>query len=110
MLVLLAGVVIVDAKALILVNFVPRPEASGVERIQAFMRQKQDGFDSLEEVADAINSYRPHRARPGSLEGLAKNVRIGADGKYRWHWDPAFLGKGRDVMQRAERLSARAQT
>ena len=23
------------------------------------------------------------------LDGLAKNVRLGADGKYHWHWDPA---------------------
>src|SRR3546814_4295435 len=53
------------------------------------MSQKPDGFDTLEEVAAAIASYQPHRPRPRSLDGLAKNVRLATDGKYRWHWDPA---------------------
>lgn len=44
------------------------------------------------------------------LEGLAKNVRLGPDGRYRWHWDPRFLeGRERDYAQRHVRLSACAQ-
>ena len=31
-----------------------------------------DGFDSLEQVADAVTSYQPHRQRPGQLDGLKK--------------------------------------
>jgi non-heme chloroperoxidase len=38
---------------------------------------------------EAISNYQPHRKRPRTLDGLAKNVRLGADGKYHWHWDPA---------------------
>src|SRR5690606_9583400 len=41
--------------------------------------------------AVAIAAYNPHRPRPRSLEGLRKNVRHGGDGRWRWHWDPAFL-------------------
>ena len=52
--------------------------------------QRPDGFDSLDEVADAIASYQPHRSRPQNLDGLAKNVRLGEDGRYHWHWDPTF--------------------
>ena len=52
----------VDATALVMVDIAPRTEPDGVERIKAFMRQKPDGFDTLEEVADAIASYQPHRA------------------------------------------------
>ena len=33
----------------------------------------------------------PHRRRPPSLEGLARNLRQQPDGRYRWHWDPAFI-------------------
>ena len=54
------------------------------------MSQKPDGFDSLDEVAEAIASYQPHRTRPRNLDGLAKNVRLGDDGRYHWHWDPRF--------------------
>lgn len=78
-----------EASALVLVDMAPKIEPDGAQRIQDFMNQKPDGFDSLEEVAAAIASYQPHRKRPRQLDGLAKNVRLAPDGKYRWHWDPA---------------------
>jgi len=78
-----------EAAALVLVDMAPRIEPDGAQRIQDFMNQKPEGFDSLEEVAQAIASYQPHRPRPRQLDGLAKNVRLGPDGKYHWHWDPA---------------------
>ena len=94
----------VDATALVLVDVAPSIEKDGVERIAAFMNQKPEGFDSLSEVADAIASYQPHRKRPRSLDGLAKNVRIAANGKYRWHWDPRSRKTRYDLEKRQERL------
>ncbi|HZJ26113.1 MAG TPA: alpha/beta hydrolase [Acidimicrobiia bacterium] len=79
------------ASALVLVDVAPRVEASGVNRISAFMTSNLDGFDSLEEVADLIAAYNPHRPRPSNLEGLKKNLRRRADGKWMWHWDPRFV-------------------
>lgn len=79
----------IDAAALVLVDMAPKIEPEGSRKIQEFMDQKPDGFDSLEEVAEAISNYQPQRKRPRNLDGLAKNVRLGANGKYRWHWDPA---------------------
>lgn len=79
------------ARALVLVDVAPRVEPAGTQRILDFMAAAPDGFASLEEVADAIAAYNPHRKRPSSLDGLKKNVRHGADGRWRWHWDPAFL-------------------
>ena len=96
----------VDATALVMVDIAPRVEAEGVARIRAFMNRRPEGFDSLEEVADAIASYQPHRARPRSLAGLAKNVRVGDDGKYRWHWDPRFLERVIDSHKRLLRFEA----
>ncbi|MCU1504776.1 MAG: alpha/beta hydrolase fold protein [Ilumatobacteraceae bacterium] len=96
----------VDATALVLVDIAPRIDLGGVKKIQAFMGQRPDGFESLEEVADAIASYQPHRTRPRNLDGLAKNVRLGADGRYYWHWDPKFRGGNRDLAQRTARLEA----
>ena len=77
------------AKALVMVDMAPRIEPEGQKKIQEFMNQKPDGFDSLEEVAEAISNYQPHRKRPRKLDGLAKNVRLAPNGKYVWHWDPA---------------------
>jgi pimeloyl-ACP methyl ester carboxylesterase len=67
----------VDARALILVDIVPHTEPAGVARIRNFMQQKPEGFASLDEVAEAITQYRPQQTRPRSLDGLAKNVRLG---------------------------------
>src|SRR3546814_14158383 len=49
------------------------------------------GFASLEEAADAISAYNPHRPRPKDLSGLAKNLRQHEAGRWHWHWDPAFV-------------------
>jgi len=101
-----AGESHVDATALVLVDIAPNIEPEGVNNIQAFMNLKPDGFDSLEEVAQAIGTYQPHRRRPPGLDGLAKNVRLGADGKYHWHWDPLFRAGVRNLEQRTRRLEA----
>lgn len=99
----------VDATALVLVDIAPRIESQGVERITAFMSQKPEGFDSLEEVADAIAAYQPHRKRATDLRGLVKNVRLAANGKFRWHWDPRMLPDRYDMDQRQARLEACAR-
>lgn len=99
----------VDATALVLVDVAHRLEADGVGKIQAFMRQKPEGFGSLEEVADAIAGYQPHRTRPKNLAGLVKNVRLGADGKYHWHWDPRFRPGRHDITKRQLRLESCAR-
>jgi len=99
----------VDATALVLVDIAPRIEMEGIKKIDAFMYQKPEGFTTLEEVAAAIGNYQPHRKRPRNLDGLAKNVRLGADGKYRWHWDPRFRAERSSIEKRQERLEACAR-
>jgi len=79
------------AHALVLVDIVVHPEPAGVRRITSFMTAHRDGFASLEEVADAVAAYNPLRPRPASLDGLRKNVRLRADGRWYWHWDPVFM-------------------
>lgn len=81
----------VPLAALVLVDIGPKIQKSGVDRIYEFMNQKPEGFASLDEVADAVASYQPHRERPRDVSGLAKNLRQMPNGRYRWHWDPAFL-------------------
>lgn len=94
----------VNASALILVDVAPLIETEGVDKIQAFMSLKPEGFNSLEEVAQAIATYQPQRTRPKNLDGLGKNVRLGSDGRYRWHWDPRYRAGARNLQRRQERL------
>ncbi|MFV8319391.1 alpha/beta fold hydrolase [Mycobacterium sp. 23] len=89
---LLAGEIAPElASAVVLVDIVPNMEQSGANRIHAFMSDRvESGFGSLEEVADAIAEYNPHRPRPTDLDGLTTNLRRRGDRWY-WHWDPQFI-------------------
>jgi pimeloyl-ACP methyl ester carboxylesterase len=81
----------VAALGLVLVDVAPRMEEDGVDRIRAFMTSAPDGFATLDEAADAVASYLPHRRRPDDLSGLTKNLRRRHDGRWIWHWDPKFV-------------------
>ena len=85
------------ARGLVLVDVAPTMEDQGKERIGEFMRANAiTGFASLDEVADAIAAYNPHRPRPTDLSGLQKNVRLRDDGRWYWHWDPRFMTQSPD--------------
>ncbi len=93
---------------LILVDVVPRFEKTGSARIRDFMFSGIHGFESLEQAADAVAAYLPHRTRPRSPEGLKKNLRL-RDGRWYWHWDPAFMTKpGDDPELRTEKFEQAA--
>src|ERR1700758_1732595 len=89
---------------LALVDVVPRFEKGGSARIREFMMSGLDGFESLEQAADAVAAYLPYRTKPRSPEGLKKNLRL-RDGRWYWHWDPAFMTKpGDDPQLRTEKF------
>lgn len=102
------------ASAVVLVDIVPNMDASGAERVQAFMAERMEsGFDSLDEVADAIAAYNPHRPRPADLDGLTANLRRRGDRWY-WHWDPKFVSASAEQapleIHDVDRLNAAVQT
>jgi pimeloyl-ACP methyl ester carboxylesterase len=78
-------------RALVLVDVTPQVDPAGRARIIGFMRERPEGFASVEEAADAIAVYLPHRPRPKDLSGLHRNLRHRADGRWYWHWDPRFF-------------------
>jgi pimeloyl-ACP methyl ester carboxylesterase len=92
----LTGILVADSAgpakvtALVLVDVVPRYEKNGSARIRDFMMTNLHGFGTLEEAADAVSAYLPYRSKPRSPEGLKKNLRQ-RDGRWYWHWDPAFM-------------------
>ena len=95
--------------ALVLVDIATRIEAAGVDRIVSFMGAAPDGFASLEEAAESVAAYRPDQPRRIGVDGLRKNLRQGADGRWRWHWDPAFLEvRNRDSRRDPEVLGRAA--
>ncbi|HEY2197412.1 MAG TPA: alpha/beta hydrolase, partial [Mycobacterium sp.] len=104
----LTGILVADRAGpkrvtrLVLVDVVPRFEKNGSARIRDFMFSGLHGFASLDEAADAVAAYLPHRTKPRSPEGLKKNLRL-RDGRWYWHWDPAFMTKpGDDPELRTE--------
>ncbi|MFC8383866.1 alpha/beta fold hydrolase [Nocardia sp. NPDC056952] len=82
-------------RALVLVDIVPRSESAGVERVMDFLGRHRDGFDTLDQVADAVAAYLPHRPRPDNADGLLRNLRQ-RDGRWYWHWDPDLISDVND--------------
>jgi pimeloyl-ACP methyl ester carboxylesterase len=96
--------------ALVLVDIVPRMEASGVTQVQNFMQaHAEEGFANLDEAAESVARYLPHRAKPPSADGLRKNLRQRANGRWYWHWDPRFWDGPRSVKAEADDLLPRLE-
>lgn len=96
---------------LVLVDITPRQEREGVDRIVSFMLDRAvEGFGSLDEAADAVAAYQPHRQRPRDHSGLRKNLRLDDDGRWRWHWDPELFNSdsGLHAAQESGRFVAAA--
>jgi pimeloyl-ACP methyl ester carboxylesterase len=84
----------VVSSGLVLVDITPKANPEGIERIRRFMASGLDGFSSLEDAAAAIADYTPNREKRVNPTGLKKVLRE-RDGRWFWHWDPAFIGRGR---------------
>ncbi len=97
--------------ALVLVDITPRWEPAGVERILTFMQASPDGFADYAEAAAKIAAYLPQRAQEKSERRLRSLLQLGADGRLRWHWDPALLeAVARDGERYQGRLQAAASS
>ncbi len=97
--------------SLTLVDITPNPNQDGVARIRGFMTAHiEEGFASLEEAANAIGTYTKNRDKRAPSDSLARYLRQGEDGRYRWHWDPAFIAKFSGVYgEEQEQMMAAAQ-
>lgn len=83
--------------ALVLVDIAPQIEASGADRVAAFMTANPQGFESLQAAAEFVAAYR-RRPVQKNIDGLKKNMRQNEAGRWVWHWDPRLLdhrGKSR---------------
>ena len=97
-------------RALVLVDVTPKVDAGGRARIIGFMRDRPEGFASIQEPAD-ITGYLPHRPRPRDLSGLHRNLRRRADGRWYWHWDlGSSIPSSRIPMRRRAATQRRQRT
>jgi pimeloyl-ACP methyl ester carboxylesterase len=78
------------ALGVVLVDVSPFVQPDGTRRIREFMTAHPDGFATLDDAADAVARYLPHRGRPANVSGLRRNLRQ-VDSRWYWHWDPAFM-------------------
>ncbi|AUD06360.1 alpha/beta fold hydrolase [Spirosoma pollinicola] len=101
--------------AIVLVDIAPRTEQKGIERIFAFMSGNQEGFATLEEAAEAVAAYLPHRPRPSDNSRLEKNLRLRSnvtpahptgEARYYWHWDPKMLALWRQHTGPSQQTSS----
>ena len=91
-------------RALVLVDITPRWETAGVERILAFMQAHPDGFADYAQASAQIAAYLPPGRARKREDQLRPLLREGADGRLRWHWDPALLG---GLVHESERYQPR---
>jgi len=79
------------AAGLVLVDIAPDMDRQGAANITGFMSAFPNGFATVEEAAEAVAAYLPHRPKPTESSGLRKNLRVGVDGSFYWHWDPRMM-------------------
>jgi pimeloyl-ACP methyl ester carboxylesterase len=79
---------------LVLVDITPKSNPAGIERISTFMQSGLEGFDTLEQAAEAIAAYTPQRTKRVNPSGLNKVLRQ-RDGRWYWHWDPLLIRQER---------------
>lgn len=95
--------------ALVLVDVAPRVDRASENRILDFMQAHEGGFASLDEAADAIATYLPHRRRPSDTSGLKCNLRQ-RNNRWFWHWDPKLFdtldAAGPEAQPRLEHAAA----
>jgi len=76
--------------ALVSVDAVPRTNPGALKAIQPTLAAGQDGYATLEEAAADIACTRGQEAAPGAGEKLRRNMRLGKDGRWHWHWDQSY--------------------
>jgi non-heme chloroperoxidase len=83
----------VVSSGLVIVDVTHKNNPEGIQRIMDFMASGLGGFATLEDAARAIAAYTPNRKRAVNPEGLKKVLRQKSDGRWHWHWDPAFMSR-----------------
>lgn len=89
-----------DVTAIVLADVVHRANPTGGRQLRGFMQANPEGYATVEAAAEAIERHMPQRGGRRNTEGLKRNLRRRPDGRWGWHWDPAFLAGAKGGGQR----------
>lgn len=92
----------VVSSGLVIVDITHKSNPEGIDRIKDFMSSGLGGFATLDDAATAIAAYTPNRPKRVNPAGLMKVLRQKPDGRWYWHWDPAFISRGRTEVPPAD--------
>lgn len=85
------------ARALVIVDTVPRTNPAGVADVTQVLRPPREGFASLDAAATELARIRGQEAKPGGGERLRRHMREDAGGRWHWHWDPAWMDREQGI-------------
>jgi pimeloyl-ACP methyl ester carboxylesterase len=85
------------ARALVIVDTVPRTNPAGVADVTQVLRPPPEGFASLDDAAAELARIRRHEAKPGGGERLRRHMREDSAGRWHWHWDPAWMNREQGI-------------
>jgi len=88
------GALRIRASALILADVGARFGEEFRQRTRALMGIAAQGFGSLEEAAEAVESSFPDEKRLHRAANLRRSLRLRGDGRWYWHYDPAVVDRG----------------
>jgi flavin reductase (DIM6/NTAB) family NADH-FMN oxidoreductase RutF/pimeloyl-ACP methyl ester carboxylesterase len=79
------------ANALVLADVALRFGEEVGHKTRALMLTAPEGFASLEEAAFVLESHFPDEKLPQRTANLRRCLRLQADGRWHWHYDPAVI-------------------
>lgn len=99
-------------RLIMLADVAPDMRDDGVEGIRAFFAESAEGFDNLDDAADALSRHLGQPRLPDAGP-LGRSMRRDVAGRWHWHWDPAtgrreFLhppGENQAVLAAAARVT-----
>ncbi len=95
-----------SCRALVLVDVVPEVTRSGIQRVHDFFRASAGGFADRRQAHRVLTTYAVHREpTPASTR---RNLEMGPDGRWYWHWDPDFA-RTVDVFHDGQRMQRALQ-
>lgn len=95
------------ADGLVMVDIAIDTRPEGVDRVRGFLAGSRSGFATLDEFAVAVADFTGRA--PAPAERMRRHARLGDDGRWYWHWDPAFIDNEPDFAAERPRLVAAAQ-
>jgi pimeloyl-ACP methyl ester carboxylesterase len=91
----------------VLVDMALRARSARKDRIKSTMIRSAEGLETLDDRDDESGDEASAARNLHKLDSVTRNVRLGGDGNFHWHWDPRLDAREPDVC--ARRIAAARQ-